>query len=129
MALWTGPGRIVLSRAFEQRPALALELCGTLAELNWGGWKLLALPLVLKHTGLLLHTMPAKTLTLLAVLERGGRLDRGAVDVVWKARLEGWVEERFGEWHFSEENVGLGANVYLSGGLVLTIVPLGPAFT
>lgn len=107
MALWTGPGRTVLSRAFEQRPELALALCGALAELNWGGWKLLALPLVLKHTGTLLKTMPGKTLALLASLERGGRLEKGAVDVVWKTRLEGWVEEPFGEWEFSEESVGL----------------------
>lgn len=112
MALWTGPGRTVLSRAFEQRPALALELCGALAELNWRGWKLLALPLVLKYTGALLQTMPGKTLGLLAALERGGRLEKGVVDMVWRTRLEGWVQERFGEWVFGEENVGFAAGAY-----------------
>lgn len=76
MALWAGPGRAVLSCAFEQRPELAL-------------------PLVLKNSGALLKTMPRKTMEVLAALGRGGRLDRGAVD----------VEERFGEREFSEENV------------------------
>ncbi|KZT64878.1 hypothetical protein DAEQUDRAFT_769307 [Daedalea quercina L-15889] len=124
MALWTGPGRTVLSRAFEQRPALALELCGALAELAWGGWRLLALPLVLKHTGELLRVMPGKTLEVLAALEKAGRLERDAVDVVWRKRLADWVDERFGGWEFSEENVLLLHGVVALSNHLPTIVPL-----
>lgn len=109
MALWAGPGRIVLLRAFDTRPVLALELCGALAELGWGGWRLLALPSVLKWTGELLGSMPGRMLELLAALEEGGRLEKDVVDVVWRKRVMDWVERRFGEWEFNEENVSDGS--------------------
>lgn len=102
MALWMGPGRKVMECVWE-RPELALELCGVLSDLNWGGWKLIALPHVLKRTHILLQDHPRKTLELLSALHREGRLE--PVDVVWRQRFQSWVDTRFTEWRGTQEQV------------------------
>ncbi|KAJ8592091.1 hypothetical protein M405DRAFT_733938 [Rhizopogon salebrosus TDB-379] len=40
-------------------------LCGVLAELGWGGWKLVGLPSLLSATRTLLESQPSLTLRLL----------------------------------------------------------------
>lgn len=68
-----------------------------LAELSWGGWKLIALPLVLKHT-LPLFTQIGQEkqdgqlsrfmLAFFAALTRSKKLSPSDVDIVWRERLE-----------------------------------------
>ncbi|GJE97349.1 DRIM domain-containing protein [Phanerochaete sordida] len=99
MALWMGPGRKVLARVWA-RPALALELCAVLADLNWGGWKLLALPQVVKHVPDLLDTHAEKALELLSALQQAKRLH---VEAPWKQRLQAWFAERLAGWSGSSE--------------------------
>ncbi len=102
MALWMGPGRKVFERAWE-RPSFALDLCGTLSNLGWGGWKLIALPHVIRSVPQLLQSHPSKVLALLSILRNDGRLD--GVDSAWKQRLQSWVDIRFREWKGTEEQV------------------------
>ena len=100
MALWLGPGRKVFERIWE-RPVLGVELCGALSDLNWGGWKMLALPHVLKLAPELLQSHTAKTLELLVAVHREGRLEN--VDVAWKGKLQKWVDGRFAAWDGSTD--------------------------
>ncbi|KAM6502751.1 Armadillo-type fold [Amanita muscaria] len=83
-----------------------------LAELSWGGWKLVALPLVLKHTLQLFSkitddkgdvTMSRVFLAFLATLRRGKKLSPSEVDVVWRERLEKWSLGRL-------SNIGQGSD-------------------
>ncbi|KAI0782968.1 armadillo-type protein [Abortiporus biennis] len=102
MALWMGPGRKVLEYVWNSdRPLLALELSGALSDLNWGGWKLIALPHILKHSLQLLKTYPSKTLELLCRLYSERRLE--GVDSNWKRGLQNWVDERFQDWDRSQD--------------------------
>lgn len=111
MALWMGPGRKVLARVWA-RPRLALALCCVLSDLGWGGWKLLALPQVVKALPDLLdagaHTGPA--LELLGAAQREKRLQ---VDAPWKARLQTWFERRLEGWVGDAEQVRVGTSILL----------------
>ncbi|KAH7929562.1 hypothetical protein BV22DRAFT_1191955 [Leucogyrophana mollusca] len=102
MSLSTGPGRIFLLRAIET-PSFGVLLLGTLAELGWGGWKLIALPALLKSTPTLLQQEPKQTLRLLASLQRTGRLTE--VDIVWRRSVDNWVHDRFNLWEKNSERV------------------------
>lgn len=97
-----GPGRRVLARVWE-RPTLALELCGVLSSLNWGGWKLLAQSHVLKTIPDLLDTHTEKALELLDALQKEKRLQ--GMDAQWKERLQTWVQTRLGNWTKGIEQV------------------------
>lgn len=101
MALWMGPGRKVIARVWE-RPPLALELCCVLSDLNWGGWKLLAMPQVIKSVPDLLDTSTVKTLELLSTLQEKRLLQ---VDAPWKQRLQAWFSQRLAPWTGSPEQV------------------------
>ncbi|KAK2463026.1 hypothetical protein APHAL10511_004681 [Amanita phalloides] len=82
--------------------SFTLPLYASLAELSWGGWKLIALPLVLKHTLPFLRQegtdghMARILLAFLASLRRLKRLGPSEVDVVWRERLEKWCVDRVG---------------------------------
>ena len=77
--------------------SFTLPFHACLAELSWSGWKLIALPLVLKHT-LPLFTDAGQEkqdgqlsrflLAFLAALKRPKKLNPSEVDVVWRERLE-----------------------------------------
>ncbi|KAH6910215.1 U3 snoRNP protein Utp20 [Coprinopsis sp. MPI-PUGE-AT-0042] len=102
MSHWIGPGLKFLQRMWgliERRAGddedavcltLGLKLHGALAELGWGGWKMIALPLVLKATvrPSLLEQEPRKLFSFLASLRRLKKLSPGEVDMVWKAKIE-----------------------------------------
>jgi hypothetical protein len=75
-----GPGRVFDIRALSVT-SLGLMLCGVLAELSWGGWKLVEFPSLLSATRTLLESEPSLTLRLLAYLQNAGKL--GEVDIVW----------------------------------------------
>lgn len=81
-----------------------MKLCGALSELQWGGWKLIESPHVVKLTPTLLDQYPKEAVALLAALWKGGRL--GEVDQAWKGRVEEWVGEWFARWERTEEMVG-----------------------
>ncbi|TCD65551.1 U3 snoRNP protein [Steccherinum ochraceum] len=119
MSLWLGPGRKIIKRVWE-RPALALELCGTLGDLGWGGWKMIALPHVLKKTAELLDSHTEKTLELLCALYKQGRLE--GIDTAWKNKLQKWVDQRFSSWRSTPEKM-------LELNQVLTLSPLLPSLS
>ncbi|OCH91059.1 hypothetical protein OBBRIDRAFT_887230 [Obba rivulosa] len=121
MALWMGPGRKALEHAWE-RPQLGLELTGALADAGWGGWKLLAQPLVLKRAPQLLDSHTRETLELLVVGQREKRL--GEVDVVFRQRLQTWVEGRLSSWELTEDNVLILHDVLALSALLPSISPL-----
>lgn len=102
LSLWTSHGRKVIERS-QLYPTFFLALLGSLAELNWGGWKLLGLPAVLRRTPDLLETEPDTTLQLLAGLYNGRKLE--PVDHVWKTRVGHWVEARLKSWSISDQQV------------------------
>jgi hypothetical protein len=64
IAMSTGPGRAFVARALRV-PSFGLMLCGVLAELGWGGWKLVRLSALLKTTPGLLQAEPTLMLRLL----------------------------------------------------------------
>ena len=103
MALWMGPGRKVFERAWEERPVLALELTGALSDMNWGGWKLIAQPHVLKRVLAALDTYTQKSLETLCALQTKGRLE--STDAAWRGQLQAWVDTRFQQWSGSNEQV------------------------
>lgn len=105
MALWMGPGRKVLERIWEVRPALALDVTSGLSDLNWGGFKLLALPHVLKRTSAALDTDPYNTLEMLSSLQKDKRLE--SAETNWRQHLQAWVDTRFQDWSGSEEQARL----------------------
>jgi U3 small nucleolar RNA-associated protein 20 len=78
-------------------------LCGVLAELGWGGWKLVGLPALLKATPSLLQAEPTLTLRLLASLQHSGKL--GEVDIVWKRSVDSWIQTHLSSWEISDESV------------------------
>ncbi|KAG1882502.1 armadillo-type protein [Suillus subluteus] len=102
MSISTGPGRAFVARALGV-PSFGLMLCGVLAELGWGGWKLVGLPALLKATPSLLQAEPTLTLRLLASLQHSGKL--GEVDIVWKRSVDSWIQTRLSSWEISDESV------------------------
>jgi U3 small nucleolar RNA-associated protein 20 len=100
MAMSAGPGRAFVIRALSV-PSLGLMLCGVLAELGWGGWKLVGLPSLLSATRTLLESEPTLTLRLLASLQNTGKL--GEVDIVWKRGVDSWIQKRLSSWEISDE--------------------------
>jgi U3 small nucleolar RNA-associated protein 20 len=100
MAMSAGPGRAFVIRALSV-PSLGLMLCGVLAELGWGGWKLVGLPSLLSATRTLLESEPTLTLRLLASLQNTGKL--GEVDIVWKRGVDSWIKKRLSSWEISDE--------------------------
>lgn len=93
---WSGPSGGTQSELEAWK--FAFQLNGTLAELGWGGWKAIGMPVMFKATGRLadqLHTdaianiEPTTLLfAFLASLRRMKRLAAGDTDLVWRTRLE-----------------------------------------
>ncbi|KAG1832880.1 armadillo-type protein [Suillus subalutaceus] len=102
MSMSTGPGRVFVARALGV-PSFGLMLCGVLAELGWGGWKLVGLPALLKATPSLLQAEPTLTLRVLASLQHSGKL--GEVDIVWKRSVDSWIQTRLSSWEITDESV------------------------
>ncbi|KAG1818154.1 armadillo-type protein [Suillus subaureus] len=102
MSMSTGPGRAFVARALGV-PSFGLMLCGVLAELGWGGWKLVGLPALLKATSGLLQAEPTLTLRLLASLQHSGKL--GEVDIVWRRSVDSWIQIYLSNWEISDESV------------------------
>ncbi|RXW23686.1 hypothetical protein EST38_g2153 [Candolleomyces aberdarensis] len=108
MALWLSHGMKFLQRAWGliERPSqdadddvcveFALRLNGSLAELGWGGWKLIALPLVLKMSikPNLLEKHTTKLFAFLAVLRKSKKISSNEVDLVWRTKVEKCALER-----------------------------------
>jgi hypothetical protein len=69
--------------------------------LNWSGWKLVALPIVIKATRKLdsVNAEPRLVVEFLASLVRARKLNVEDVDLVWKEGCERWiVDGRLGLW-------------------------------
>jgi len=105
-SLWLGPGLRFLqhtwtftstcsdtSTSASASTEFSLRLHGLLADLNWGGWKLVALPLLLKATRKpeSLTVNPRVLIDFLAGIVRVRKLNVEDVDVVWKENWERWL--------------------------------------
>ena len=78
---------------------LGLELCGVLSDSNWGGWKSLALPRMIKALPTYLEKSESVNVgKVLVVLVREQRIE--GVESAWKER-----PGRFEEWGGAEEQV------------------------
>ncbi|KAF8991462.1 armadillo-type protein [Cyathus striatus] len=109
MSHWLGPGLKFLQRCWaesQQDISFVLKLHGCLADLGWGGWRLIAMPQVLKATVKpeVLEKEPKKTLAFLASLKRSKRIELKDVDVVWRTRLEKCAIERLRDWRKEERD-------------------------
>ncbi|KAJ2918304.1 hypothetical protein MD484_g2111, partial [Candolleomyces efflorescens] len=145
MALWLSNGMKFLQRAwgFVERPPrddgddfcleFALRLNGSLAELGWGGWKLVALPLVLKMSVKpnLLEKQTTKLFTFLAVLRKSKKISSGEVDLVWRTKVEkcaldrlGVLKEQSGVDVATEINDILTLSSFFSGALTSILVEI-----
>lgn len=102
MSLATSSGRLFISEALKVHK-FGASLLGTLAELSWGGWKLVALPALFRSTGDFLSTEPKQTLRLFASLCYANKL--GEVDVVWRRTIDMWLCERLSRWELSPGDV------------------------
>ncbi|KAG8220545.1 armadillo-type protein [Butyriboletus roseoflavus] len=100
--LATGAGRLFIAEALKV-PRFGISLLGALAELFWGGWKLVALPILFRSTGDLLATEPKQTLRLFANLRHSDKL--GEVDIVWRRTVDIWLCERLSHWELSPDGV------------------------
>lgn len=120
MPLWAGPGLKFLQRAWGVHTdtrddstslAFALKVHGCLAELGWGGWKLVGLPLVLKMCVVprVLEEEPRAVLGLLAALRRGKKLSAGDTDLVWRTKVEKWALGRLEAWAVNKNKDGEGS--------------------
>jgi U3 small nucleolar RNA-associated protein 20 len=85
-----------------ETPGFGVLLLGTLAELSWGGWKLVALPALLRSTPALLSKEPKKTLRLLSSLRRPDKL--GEVDIVWRRAIDTWMCGRLSCWELNTDS-------------------------
>ncbi|TFK50804.1 hypothetical protein OE88DRAFT_1680621 [Heliocybe sulcata] len=104
LSLSLGPGRKVVEQSLGY-PSFALQLYGSLAEIEWGGWKLIGLPNLLKAAPGLLEKEPRRTLELVAMLQRKGMI--ADIDQIFGD----WVRERLSGWEKSEDKVLELANI------------------
>ena len=102
MSIATSAGRLFITEALKV-PKFGTSLLGALAELSWGGWKLVALPALFRSTGDLLATEPKQTLRLCASLCHSDKL--GEVDIVWRHTVDLWLCERLSRWELSADGV------------------------
>ena len=84
----------------------ALKFNGCLAELEWGGWKLVALPLLLKSTvkSDLIEKRPRRLIGFLAALKTAKKLITGETDAVWRARIEKCALDRLRAWKKQDDD-------------------------
>jgi len=126
MSLWLGPGLKFLQRIWatptssldEQSPfaqtqlsfTLKLHLC--LADAGWGGWKLVAMPVLLKSLtkpefGLMTHNQK-HFIAFLAGLQKGSSLgSANDVDIVWRTKIETVVSAQLANdsWKVASTNL------------------------
>ncbi|PPR05452.1 hypothetical protein CVT24_008221 [Panaeolus cyanescens] len=118
MSLWLGPGlkflqqlwagtltSAITAEEFSTHPlafTLKLNLC--LSDSGWGGWKMVALPLVMRSTlrsdaGLAQYA-PRQLLAFAASLKREKNITPSDSDTVWRTKLETLAMERLqgGKW-------------------------------
>jgi U3 small nucleolar RNA-associated protein 20 len=97
ISLWINIGKKALEHAWGNLPiSFAVQLSGALAELGWGGWKQVALPLFLRGS---LKSLDTETITTIAVLCREGMIDpEFGVDVVWRVKVENWLIDKLKTW-------------------------------
>ncbi|KAL0573671.1 U3 snoRNP protein [Marasmius crinis-equi] len=92
MASWMSSARNYLARLWETEAMVGftLRLHGVLVELGWGGWKMIAQPVLVKKSSKLLDSERdgREVVRLLAALCREGKM--GEVDLVWKRKVEEW---------------------------------------
>jgi U3 small nucleolar RNA-associated protein 20 len=104
LALWMGPGRKMIEHSW-QSSKFGIKLCGSLADLDWGGWKMIALASVSKMAPQLLENDPVGAVSLLAALHRKDKL--GDLDPLSRERLQAWICTRLTKWEKNEDSVGI----------------------
>jgi len=117
MSMWVGPGLKFLQRTWDvstsstlmsddgpntRRSQLhfALKLNGCLADSGWGGWRMVAIPLLSKSVVKpdILEKEPKLLLDFLAKLKRGKNINPAEMDVVWRTRIEACALARLASW-------------------------------
>jgi U3 small nucleolar RNA-associated protein 20 len=138
--LWVGHGLRLLRRAWGADPPptpnedrdvelaaleFAIKLTGSLAELGWGGWKAVGMPLVMRMcvAEKVLELDGQGVLELLAVLRRGKKLSAGDTDLVWRGKLEKWLLGKLRCWE-----VGAGGSVKVGFAVIITLLADGLIF-
>ncbi|TFK68467.1 hypothetical protein BDN72DRAFT_821164 [Pluteus cervinus] len=119
----------------------ALRINGALAELGWGGWKALGMPLMLKATGRVayqyqqdketLYSEPTKQkrrllISFLASLRRMKKLPTGETDLVWRTRVENLATHRI-EWLMKQDLTTLNDDMTEEINDLMTLSSLFPA--
>ncbi|KAJ7650292.1 armadillo-type protein [Roridomyces roridus] len=101
-SFWMTKGREVLDTVWtatsEKTILFAISLTGALAELGWGGWRALGVPIVLRMSSRILmndegegrEELQRRTFGLIAELWRTGKLVSKDGDVVWRNAVETW---------------------------------------
>lgn len=134
MASWLSHGMKFLQRVWGSEDfRFAMQLNGALAELGWGGWKLVALPLVLKNSVKpeVLEKHGGRVLEFLARVKKAKKISPGEVDLVWRTRVEkcalerlGSVKERLGSDVASEVDDILTLSSFFSDAITTVLVDL-----
>ncbi|ESK84634.1 u3 snornp protein utp20 [Moniliophthora roreri MCA 2997] len=95
MSAWMSSGR-ALTRLWDNDEMIefTLQLHGILADLSWGGWKMIALPVLVRKTPKFMEGKGREVIRLLASISRSGKISLADVDLVWKHKMEEWSEGR-----------------------------------
>jgi len=114
--MWVGPGLKFLERTWDvssstlmsdDEPAtrrsqlhFALKLNGCLAHSGWGGWRMVAIPLLSKSVVKpdILEREPKLLLDFLAKLKRGKKINPAEMDAVWRLKIEACALARLAAW-------------------------------
>lgn len=116
MRLWLGPGIKFLQQVWSACRSLepsslqfALNLNASLAELGWEGWKLVALPLVLKETVPpdILSLDPREIFAFFATLRKCKKFTISDTDLVWKGRVERLALDRLEYLSLDQERAAI----------------------
>jgi hypothetical protein len=126
MSLWLGPGLKFLQHLWndfaptqpqpqpqtQTRLAFTLKFHLCLAEAGWGGWKLIAAPVLFRATvkpevGLVQGDGQRRLVGFLAALMRADKLGNVAeLELGWKRKVEAVVNERLGGGKWKEGDMG-----------------------
>ncbi|EEB96387.1 hypothetical protein MPER_04489 [Moniliophthora perniciosa FA553] len=95
MCAWTSSGPALLARLWDNDDMVkfTLQLHGILADLSWGGWKMIALPVLMRKTPKFIEGRGREIIRPLAFISRSGKISLTDVDLEVQARRvvgKGW---------------------------------------
>ncbi|GJJ08423.1 hypothetical protein Clacol_002639 [Clathrus columnatus] len=102
MSVWMSSGRRLIEYSWEH-PNFGLKLSEALSFMDWDGWKLIELPLTMKHTLRVFETHPIATLSLLSTLAKAKRLNDYSNN--WLSHLSTMILKRLESWNLENGSV------------------------